>query len=401
MVLFSSYPSDPRPRRAIEALRKEGMTIDLVCLADEGTPRRETSDGVDVVRLRITQERGGKFSYAYRYSSFILISSAILAWRSVRRRYDVVYVHNMPDVLVISALIPKALGAKVILDMHDPMPELANTIFGLKPESRGIKIMKKLEKWSCARADLVVTVNLACKKIFSSRSCSADKISVVMNSPDEKIFPIREPRSYTAGPRKPDKPFVMMYHGSLVERNGVNLAVEALAMVRDSVPNAELHIYGRETPFLERVMEQVRQKNLSDRVRYLGRKTLEQLVGEIQKCDVGVIPNQSNAFTDINTPTRIFEYLALGKPVIAPSTKGILDYFTDDSLLLVESGNAADIARQVEFAARNYEQAIRVAQRGQEVYLQHAWQRERATLVNLTRKLLSKGEGNVYGACDS
>ena len=140
---------------------------------------------------------------------------------------------------------------------------------------------------------------------------------------------IFEPRSYTAGPRKPDKPFVMMYHESLVERNRVNLAVEALAMVRDSVSNAELHIYGRETPFLERVMEQVRQKNLSDRVRYLGRKTLEQLVGEIQKCDVGVIPNQSNAFTDINTPTRIFEYLALGKPVIATYWSGNVDFMDE------------------------------------------------------------------------
>ena len=392
MVLFSSYPHDPRPRRAIEALRKEGMTVDLLCLADDGAPRRETLNGVDVVRIPITQERGGKFSYAYRYSSFILISSAILAWRSLTRRYDLVYVHNMPDVLVISALFPKILGARVILDMHDPMPELAQTIFGLKQEGRGIAIIKKLEKWSFARADLVVTVNAACKEIFSTRSCSAEKIGVVMNSPDEGIFPIREPRSHTISPRTPDQPFVMMYHGSLVERNGANLAVEALAMVRNSVPNAELRIYGRKTPFLERIMEQTRQKNLENRVHYLGQKTLEQLVREIEKCDVGVIPNQSNVFTDINTPTRIFEYLALGKPVIAPSTKGIMDYFTDDSLLLVESGNAADIARQLEFAAHNYGQAIRIAERGQKVYLRHIWQQERETLLNLTSELLSKGE---------
>jgi len=390
MVLFSSYPSDPRPRRAIEALRNEGMTVDLVCLADDGAPRREKSTGLDVIRIPITQERGGKFSYAYRYSSFILISAAILVWRSLSRRYDLVYVHNMPDVLVISALFPKLLGAKVILDMHDPMPELANTIFGLKQGSTGMTLMKWLEKWSFARADLVLTVNIACKKIFSGRSCAAEKIGVVMNSPDEAIFPIRGSRSYE--PRPADKPFVIMYHGSLVERNGANLAIEALALVRDSVPNAELWIYGRKTPFLGNVMDLARQKGIEGRVRYFGPRTLEQLVGEIEKCDLGVVPNQTNAFTEINTPTRIFEYLALGKPVIAPETRGILDYFTNDSLLLVKSGDAADIARQIEFAARHYDEATRIAERGQEVYFDHAWRQERQTLVSLTGQLLAKGE---------
>src|SRR5215469_18368645 len=65
MVLFSTYPYDPRPRRAIEALLKEGMTVDLVCLAEEGAPKREVLDRLRIFRVAITQERGGKFSYAY------------------------------------------------------------------------------------------------------------------------------------------------------------------------------------------------------------------------------------------------------------------------------------------------------------------------------------------------
>jgi glycosyltransferase involved in cell wall biosynthesis len=183
-----------------------------------------------------------------------------------------------------------------------------------------------------------------------------------------------------------------MYHGSLVERNGVDLAVDALSLVRNAIPDVELRIYGRKTPFLEQVMERVRSKKLESSVQYLGPKSLEQLVREIEDCDVGVIPNHRNAFTDINTPTRIFEYLAMGKPVIAPSTMGILDYFTEDSLLLFEPGNSADIARQIEYAAHNYQDAIRVAERGQKIYLQHTWKQERGTLVELVSGLLSKGE---------
>jgi glycosyltransferase involved in cell wall biosynthesis len=139
-------------------------------------------------------------------------------------------------------------------------------------------------------------------------------------------------------------------------------------------------------------MEQVRSKGLESNVQYLGPRSLEQLVLEIEDCDVGVIPNHRNAFTEINTPTRIFEYLAMGKPVIAPSTPGILDYFTEDSLLLVEAGNSADIARQIEYVARNYQDAIRVAERGQQIYLQHTWKQERRTLVELVGGLLSREE---------
>ena len=68
---------------------------------------------------------------------------------------------------------------------------------------------------------------------------------------------------------------------------------------------------------------------LQDSVRYLGPKNLEQIVEAIDACDVGIIPNRRSIFTEINTPTRIFEYLSRDKPVIAPLAPGIQDYFGD------------------------------------------------------------------------
>ena len=47
MVTFSPYPADPRPRRAADAFLKEGATVDLVCLGDEGAPRRESVSGAE------------------------------------------------------------------------------------------------------------------------------------------------------------------------------------------------------------------------------------------------------------------------------------------------------------------------------------------------------------------
>jgi len=389
MVTFSPYPHDPRVRRAVDALLQEGMNVDLLCVADGKSPKREILNGLDVRRLPIKNSRGGKLAYAYQYAVLILLSSAILAFRSLRRRYDLVHVHNMPDILVVSALIPKMLGAKVILDLHDPMPELMMTIFGRDKDSLSVRLMKRLEKWSIARADLVFTVNIACKRIFASRSCRPEKIGVVMNSPDGEIFSFRKPRPRAQLSQAHDKRFVIMYHGSLVERNGLDLAVDAIARVRQAIPAVELRIYGRSTPFLERVLSAAGDKGLNEAVRYLGSRRLEDLVPEILDCDMGVIPNHRNAFTEINTPTRIFEYLALGKPVVAPRTPGIEDYFSKDSLVFFDSGDSEDLARKIEHVYAHPAEAIAIAERGQRVYLAHIWPQEREAFLNLTSELLA------------
>lgn len=388
MVMFSHYPSDPRPRRAAEALVSEGMRVELICLAaDSRDPKRETVNGVEVRRVSITRVRGSIFTYIYQYTAFLLVSAAILSKRSLTHGYDLVYVHNMPDVLVLSALTPKLLGAKVILDLHDPMPELMMTIFGARPNGRIVRLLRRIEKWSMALADAVITVNRACAKLFTSRSCPSGKIGVVMNSPDEGIFGFR-PRRTTPTPIL-RKPFVIMYHGSLVERNGLDLAVDALARVRESIPNVELRIYGSRTPFLDRVTESIRNKGLQESIKYLGPKTLEELVGAIEECDLGIIPNRRSIFTELNTPTRIFEYLAIGKPVIAPRAPGICDYFDDNSLLFFELGNAEDLAKKIEYVVSHPGEVNEIVRRGQEVHREHAWSKERIRLITVVNRLLS------------
>jgi glycosyltransferase involved in cell wall biosynthesis len=387
VLLFSYYPSDPRPRRAAEALVTEGMHVELICLkASTDEPTRETFNGVDILRLPLKRRRGGPSAYFFQYSAFILSTFFLLALRSLRRRYALVHVHNMPDLLVFSALVPKALGAKVVLDLHDPMPELMTTIFRFEPSSFAVRLLKRLERWSIAFADVVFTVNLACKKIFAARSCPADKIHVVMNSPDEEIFAFR---ASTSAPMERSTPFVIMYHGSILERNGLDLGVMALAIVRQRVPGAELRIYGDSTPFLETVMDAVRKNGLQDSVRCFGKQGLEEIVAAIDQCDVGIIPNRRSVFTEINTPTRIFEYLSRAKPVITGRAPGVRDYFDDDALFFFELGDPEDLARSIAHVFAHPEEVPRVVKRGQQVYLAHRWSAERKGLVNQIAELLS------------
>jgi len=386
MATFSAYPGDPRPRRAVETLLAEGMTVDLICLLDGKQPTWEVRGNLSVFRVPLSHTRGGKIRYAFNYAVFILLAAFLLTIQLFRGRFHLVYIHNMPDVLVFSALVPRLLGARVILDQHDPMPELMTTIYGVSPDSLSVRVLKVLERLSLGFADRVVTVNIACRRIFANRSCRAEKIAVVMNSPDEKIFPFC-PSGEENLPAT-TKALVLMYHGSLVERNGLDLAVQALAKIRPQAADLELRILGRETPYLHRVLEQARRLGVADCIRYLGPRRLDDLPDEIRGCDVGVIPNQRNPFTDINTPTRIFEYLSLGKPVIAPRTQGIVDYFDADSLVFFESGDSDDLAEKIRFVCSHRAQARATAARGQQVLRQHAWSREREILIETVASLI-------------
>jgi glycosyltransferase involved in cell wall biosynthesis len=390
VIMYSTYPTDPRPRRAAEALVKEGASVEVICLKETDEESQQGFfNGVNITRVPIKHQRGGKISYLVRYGSFIMLCAVILVYRVLKQRYHLVHVHNMPDVLVLSALAPKVLGAKVILDLHDPMPELMATIFGLRENNYSVRLLKQLEKWSMRFADSVVVVNESNKCLFSARSCPPGKITVVMNSPDETIFRHPQASKPTAAARDTLTPFVIMYHGLLVERHGLDLAVEALQKIRGSIPGAELRIYGRSTPFLKQVMSYVENSGLCEAVRYLGPKTLEQIPQAILECQVGVIPNHRSIFTELNTPTRIFEFLAMGKPVIAPRSQGIMDYFGPGELLFFELGDANDLAVKIEYAFKHSAETAEIVERGQEVYRSHKWSTQRMRFVNLAGRLLT------------
>ena len=133
-------------------------------------------------------------------------------------------------------------------------------------------------------------------------------------------------------------------------------------------------------------------------VEYLGPKSLERLVDAIGDCDVGIIPNRRSIFTELNTPTRIFEYLTLGKPVIAPRAAGICDYFDDASMIFFELGNERDLAERIEYVFSHPAQVAEITRRGQEVCREHSWHIEKQRLLGLVAELLKVEADQVDAA---
>ena len=103
----------------------------------------------------------------------------------------------------------------------------------------------------------------------------------------------------------------------------------------------------------------------------------------ISTIDVGVIPNRSSSFTAINFPTRIFEYLAMQKPVIVPDTQGIQDYFAEEDIIYFKAGEVDSLAKQILWAYEDPAGLENVLRRGRAVYEQNSWDMEENKFLKL------------------
>jgi glycosyltransferase involved in cell wall biosynthesis len=392
VVLYSYYASDPRPRREAEALQRAGAEVDVICLRkNDSEPKHENLNGVNIHRISLKRRRAGKLVYILQYAWFLAASFFLLALWSLKKRYKIVHVHNMPDFLVFSGWFPRLRGAKIILDLHDPMPELYRSIYGLREGNFIVNWLEKMERNSIAFADMVITPNIAFKELFASRSCPAEKIQTVMNSPEAEIFsPHNEsnvvPFSVLENERR--KEFTLMYHGLIVERHGLDLAVQAIAKLKEKIPGIKLHLYGETTDYLEKIMAQAEALGIKDAICFHGYKTLDEIAHDISKADLGLIPNRLSVFTQINFPTRIFEYLAMSKPVIVPSTRGIRDYFNNDEILFFEPDNANDLAAKIEWAYENPVELQQLVENGRRVYEKNSWALEEEKFLGMVGNMV-------------
>jgi glycosyltransferase involved in cell wall biosynthesis len=268
------------------------------------------------------------------------------------------------------------------------MPELLQAKYFLPPNHILVRLLRRLEKVSIAFAHQALTPNAAFKERFVSRSCAPEKIEIVMNSPVARIFHADEASPAREGPG--EREFLLMYHGLLVERHGLDLAVRAIAKLRERFPQMKLHLYGEPTAYMAEVLQLAQTLNLQNTVLFHGFKPLDEIAQAIKGIDLGVIPNRLNPFTMINLPTRIFEYLAMKRPVIAPRTQGIRDYFAEDSLIFFEPGDLDDLTRKIEWVCLHPAEARTTLERGFAVYRQHQWEQQEKKLLRILAGLQMK-----------
>lgn len=176
------------------------------------------------------------------------------------------------------------------------------------------------------------------------------------------------PADAGAPSRSRGDPLDLLFVGRLVERKGVHVLLDALALLRRDRPELEvrLEVVGEGSM---RAEWEARAAELGlDRVRFSGMLAREALERRFAACDAFVLPAVRDAKGDVEgLGVVLIEALLYGRPVIASASGGIVDIVRDgETGLLVPSGDPAALARAIERYADDPALARALAERGRE-----------------------------------
>ncbi|NMO90388.1 glycosyltransferase [Actinomycetospora sp. TBRC 11914] len=381
-------PRDTRVARAVGALTEAGFAVDVVCLRAPGEPAREELGLLRMHRLPLRHRQGGgALGYAVEYAAFLVAATAVVAARHLVARYRLVQIHSLPDVLVLAGLVPRLLGARVLLDLQECMPEFFATKFGVGPTHPVVRLLERLEQRAITLADHAVTPTDQMRAVFVARGADPQRITTIMDGADPSVFV----RPAGARPLPGDRHFTLVSHGTVAEHYGLDTVLRAVALLREEIPELRLEVYG-DGPDLPRLRALADTLELGDAVRFSGRFVPEaELVDALGRADLGVLAVRRDPFRDVALPGKIFDFIAMGLPVVASRTRSMAETF-GDGVELFTSDDPADLARAVRALHHD------PARRAELVAAAHArsrplrWERQRLRYLAVVADLLAGRE---------
>jgi glycosyltransferase involved in cell wall biosynthesis len=381
MLAYTFYERDNRVRRYAEALVKRGDQVDAFALSRDEQPPFELIQGVRVFRIQKRSiDETGPFSYLIKLLSFFFRSAWFLTISHLREPYDIIHVHSVPDFEVFATLIPRLMGARVILDIHDLVPEFYGSKFKVGERSLIFRLLVLLERLSISYSNHVIISNHLWYEKLVKRSVRPGKCTAIINYPDLSIFS-RRPRPTTS-----NGDFVMCYPGGLTWHQGLDIAIEAVSLLRDRAPNLKFVIVG-DGPDREKLKGMIVQQHLADRVFISGLVPLER-VAEIVACsDLGVVPKRKDSFGNEAFSTKIMEFMAMNVPVVAARTRIDEYYFTDKMVQFFDSGHAEDLADKILDLIQNPDQRSALCKSSSEFITQNNWDVKKQGYLTLVDRL--------------
>jgi glycosyltransferase involved in cell wall biosynthesis len=381
MVVYSFYESDSRVMMYANALRRRGDDVQVISLRQPGQEERGTVDDVSVHRIqpRFYDEKG-KLSYLLPLVKFLGKSAIALNRLHREKPFDVIHVHSVPDFEVFAALFPKLSGAKIILDIHDIVPEFYAAKFNTGNDSMIFRFLALIEKISCRFSDHVIISNHIWKERLS-RSVKNGNCTAIMNSPDPNLF-YQRPRS------RQDGKFIIIYPGSINWHQGLDIAIKAFALIRDKIPQAEFHIYGNGGVKGD-LIKLIKENKLENQVFLKDWISSKEIVEKMANADLGVVPKRNDGFGGEAFSTKTLEFMSLGVPLLLSRTKIDQFYFNENIVKFFEPGNELDLSEKMLEMIQSKETGEQLAKSALDFVTDYKWERKKYIYLDLLDKLVN------------
>jgi glycosyltransferase involved in cell wall biosynthesis len=383
-VAYTHAATDSRVRRHCETLaRRRWRVFQLGLAAGEESLIGRLND-VILVRKPQSRYRGSRLlRYAWGYLSFLVWARLVLRRLARRRRVAVVQANNIPNFVVWAAAGLRRSGTKVILDIHDPVPELFQSKFS---NTRGATLAVHALRWeervSTLRADVVLCVHEPHRELTERHGVDPKKLRVVLNAADAQLFPLQPPRE--------SSPFVV-YHGTVAARMGLDVVVRAIALMRAAGRDVRGAILGDgdAVPALQKLRDEER---LQDFLEIPGRRfRLEELLSWLTRVGVEVVPMRRDVFTDLMLPVKLIESVRLGIPSVVTWTPTVARYFPENTVWYLREFAPLAFAKTLAAVLDNPQEARLRASEAQKLPIARGWQEMEEPYVETVEEVANLG----------
>lgn len=397
MVVHAYYLRDARVIRYGEALANAGHDVTVVCLKDPNEPYSEEVNGVKIERVKFERRRGGKLWYMWEYIWAFVLFTFKLTRLEFKQHFDVVHVHNMPDFLIYTGMISRLRGAKLILDLHDPMPELFMSKYDLKDGSF-IRLLKVQEKVSLWFAHALITVDDSFKEMFVERGIRADKFTIVRNMPDNRFFVPRDEPNHIAA-QKSDT-FQLIYAGTIAERYQLDNVIRAVAKAHEREPKVRLLLVGKldkEGGYSQLLNSLIEENNLQGVVELHPPVPLNDIPGLLQGAQAGLEPSRRDPYTDYVLPLKLLEASGMRVPSLVSRRPTIERYFSDDMVEYFDADNIDQLTEAIIKLVNNPERLTELADNAYSIFETYNWANETASYFGLLERLVPAARESEAG----
>jgi glycosyltransferase involved in cell wall biosynthesis len=401
-----SYPRDVRVRNEAQTLVAAGYTVTVIAPRFAAQPWHEYIAGVQVYRYPIPNfsRLPGPIGYGCEYLWALLASFVLLCFIALRQDFDVVHVHNPPDLLFLLGLFFQLSGKKLVYDHHDLAPEIFAVKFG-RADGLIYHLLRALERLSCRHADRVIASNEAYRQIEMDRDGVAPSaITVVRNGPDLETLPdilnlrpLTEiwSRSLAPSPQSGEgiegkAQAVLCYAGSINTQDNVDKLLRSLAYL--------IHQRGRRDIICLIIGDGDARPALLAEAERLGIAPYVVFTGWIddpllywrylRSADIGVEPAAPSPLNNYSTMIKVMEYMAAALPVVAydlPETRRS----AGKAALYVAQGDEVAFAQAIEALLADPERRAWMGFAGRLcIEEEQCWRRSAQALIALYEGLL-------------
>jgi len=344
----ADYPWDVRVEKICESLAAHGHVVHI---AARNLARRPDYERLRDLHIHRLSPRGGnRLNYALSFPAFFNPFWTRLINRVIRDQcIDLVIVRDLP-MSIAGIRAARRQGIPVVFDMAEDYVSMVWNVWRhrrIRPLNllvRNPYLAKAVERYALPRVDHTLVVIEEALDVVRRGGGALERTTIVSNTPRlEELGHI--PSLGGELITRMRQRFSIVYAGGIRLERGLMLVLEALERVVTEIPDVLFVAIGSGNA-LAQLEQATRNKGLQEHVVWLGWAEHGEMLGYIRAARVAIIPNVVSGHTNTTIPNKIFDYMALGVPVVASNAipmKRIVD--ETGCGLTFQSGDPADLAR--------------------------------------------------------